>query len=526
MSGELNVLNHHNPNLLSVYGLLEMADKAFSNKEAIYDLKRRIAFSEIKRDADKLAAALAKRGINKGDRVAIALPNWYETIVVFFAVAKIGATLVPFNPMYKAYEVHFILKNSEPTAVFVTEEFRKNNHLKELLFDVPIVISVRFEGNDFIPYQQLVAESQTELEQTSIDAQNDVFCILYTSGTTGVPKGVMITHQAIVKSALTLATELKYTENDVLILPSPLFHIFGMAVNLFCAVSFGSRIVLLERFQPQEVLSLIEQEQVSILNGVPTMFIKLLETENFDDFNLASLRTGIVGASPIPASKVKEIRDRLGINLCQSFGITETVTVTMTPYEDEERNITETLGKPIPGVELKIVDENRITLPAGETGEIAIKGFGTMKGYYQLPEQTATVLDNDGWFYSGDLGVLNEKGYLTFVGRKKEMIIRGGFNIYPGEIEAVLAKHPKVVESAVIGLPDQTLGEIVCAIIKLKSRNVCTEEEVISYLKEHIAIFKVPQMVIFTDAFPVTASGKIQKLKLREEIGANISRTI
>lgn len=261
-------------------------------------------------------------------------------------------------------------------------------------------------------------EEITETAEAEIDVNNDIFCILYTSGTTGVPKGVMIPHRSVVQSANVMGEELYWSENDVLILPSPLFHIFGMAVNLFCAIFAGTRIVLLEKFNPQEILQLIEQEKVTILNGVPTMFIKLLEAD-IARYDISSLRTGVVGASPIPASKVKEIRDRLGINLCQSFGITETVSVTLTPYDDCEKNITETLGKPLPGVVLRIVDEGRQTLPSGETGEIAIQSFGTMKGYYKLPEQTSAVIDHMGWYFSGDLGILDDQGNLKFIGRKK-----------------------------------------------------------------------------------------------------------
>lgn len=513
-------------NHYTVYGILEHAARVYGEKEALYDLKTRISYTGIKADVDRLASALTKRGIKKGDRVAVSLPNWYETVVIFFAIAKIGAILVPFNPKYKAHEVYHILRNSDPKVAIVSEEFDQNIGIKEALFYVPEIYTVRFHWGALPSYDDLINKEQMDVAEAKIDVDQDVFCFLYTSGTTGVPKGVMIPHRSIVQSANTLGIELRSSEKDVLILSSPLFHVFGMAVNLFCAVFMGTRIVLLEKFNPQEVLRLIEQEKVTILHGVPTMFIKLLEAKDFATFDLSSLRAGIVGAAPIPAAKVKELRERLGMNLCQSFGLSEAVTVTMTPYDDLEKNITETLGKPIPGVEVKIVDDNRIQLPPGEKGEIAIKSFGLMKGYYKLPEQTAQVMDHEGWFYTGDLGELNEQGYLKFVGRKKEMIIRGGLNIYPQEIESLLSKHPKVADSAIIGLPDETLGEIVCAVVQLKSGQEATEEEMKSYLKEHIAIYKVPEKVIFTEKFPVTASGKIQKLKLREEIGSAIGKTI
>ncbi|HZH58814.1 MAG TPA: class I adenylate-forming enzyme family protein [Metabacillus sp.] len=511
---------------MTLYGLLKRTAIEYGEEEAIYDLMQRVSYSVFLKDVDRIAAGLKAKGIEKGDRIATALPNLYETAIIYFAVAKLGAVLVPFNPKYKKHEVNFILKNSEPKILFATEGFEDNIGYKEVLFLVPEAITVKCKLDGLPSYDELLFNNENEVEEAEIDTKNDVNCILYTSGTTGVPKGVMITHRSVVQSANTIKRQLFCTDKDVFVIAAPFFHIFGMAINLYCAVSSGARMVLQEKFHPQQMLQLIEQEKVTIKQGVPTMFIKVLETESFDQYDLSSLRAGIVGASAISPAKMKEIRERMGINLCQSYGITETVSVTMTPYDDNEINICETVGKPIPGVTLKIVDDQREAVPNGEVGEIAIKSFGIMKGYYKLPEQTATVLDDEGWFYTGDLGKLNDQGYLTFVGRKKEMIIRGGFNIYPQEIEGVLMKHPKIAEAAVVGLPDETLGEIVCAVIILKDGVTSTEEEMKDYLKEQLAIFKLPGKVIFTKDFPVTASGKIQKLKLRDQLAWQMSRPV
>ncbi|MED1420350.1 class I adenylate-forming enzyme family protein [Bacillus smithii] len=513
------------PNLLSVYERLVQSVEVYGDKEAIYDLRSRVSYQQLKEDTDRFATVLKNKGIDKGDRVAVSLPNWYETVVIYFAIAKIGAVLVPFNPKYKSYEVEHILKNSEPKIVIASDEFERNFGFEKALIIVSEAITVRFHLGGFPSFDDLIKDITEEATVADIDVNTDLFCILYTSGTTGIPKGVMITHRAVVQSALTAALELRCTKKDVFIVPSPLFHIFGMAINLLCAISVGSRIVLQERFHPQETLKLIEKEKVTIQQGVPTMFIKQLEIDNFDSYDLSTLRAGIVGAAPIPPNKVKEIRKRMGINLCQSFGITEAVTVTATPYDDNEQKIAETLGKAIPGVEIKIVDENRNILPPRKVGEIAIKSFAIMKGYYKMPEQTAKVLDHEGWFYTGDLGTLDEEGYLRFIGRKKEMVIRGGFNIYPQEIESVLSTHPNILESAIIGLPDEVLGEIICAVIRIKNGAECSEEEIKDYLKERMAIYKVPEKVIFTKEFPVTASGKIQKIRLRDQIIEEISRT-
>ena len=512
-------------NQMTVYGLLKRTTENFGAKEAIYDLKHRYSYSNIEKDVDILASCLKKKGVKKGERIAVVLPNWYETAVIFFAVAKIGAILVPFNPKYKKLEVEFILKNSEPRILFASEEFEESIGFKEATILVPEIITVKCKLDGFLSYEELLSPIDNTAEE-DIDTKNDIFCILYTSGTTGTPKGVMITHRSVVQSANTMKRGLQCTEKDVFVISSPFFHIFGMAINLFCAITSGARMVLQEKFHPEQMLQLIEQEKITINQGVPTMFIKVLEAENFDRYDISSLRAGIVGASSISAEKMKEIRERLGINLCQSYGVTETVSVTLTPFDDDEFRICKTVGKPIPGVELKIVNDQREKLPNGTVGEIAIKGFGIMKGYYKLPEQTAKVLDHEGWFYTGDLGILDEKGYLTIVGRKKELIIRGGFNIYPQEIEGVLLRHFKIAEAAVIGLPDGTLGEIVCAVIRLKEGVSSTEEEIKGFLKEQLAIYKLPGKVIFTNDFPVTASGKIQKLKLRDQVAGELGRPV
>ena len=502
----------------TVYGILKQAADLYGNKEAIYDLNERFTFQHLKKDVDLFAGALKIRGISKGDRVAVALPNWYETIVIFFAIGKIGAILVPFNPKYKSHEVEYILSNSEPKLLIAAEEFEKNITFKRVMALVSDAITVRFSLDGYQSYDDLINKG-LETSEEELNSDEGIFCFLYTSGTTGLPKGVMLPHNGIVTlSAHIIGRELRCTHDDVFIISAPLFHIFGMGINLFCAISLGARIVLMEKYDPQKMLQYIEQERVTIHSGVPTIFIKELGLPNFDSYDLSSLRAGITGASPIPASKVKEIRDRFGMNFCQSFGITEATSVTLTPYDDDEKNMTETLGKALPGVELKIVDDDRKSLPFGEVGEIAVKGIGVMKGYYKMPEQTEEVLDSEGWYYTGDLGTLDEKGYLRFVGRKKEVIIRGGLNIYPQEIEAVLAKHPKVMDVAIIGLPDPVFGEVVCAVIQLKEGKECTEEEVIDYLKKQIANYKLPSKVEFTKEFPLTPSGKLQKMKLRERI--------
>ncbi len=456
-------------NKLAVSELLTFAAQENATKEAIYDLNRRITYGELEEEVNCLASRLIKLGVKKGERIGVCLPNWHEVAIIFFATAKIGAVLVPFNPKYRSHEVEYILKNSEPKVLFISSTFQENLSLETAFSLVKEIVAVRFEKENLLSYRQLLEGKAVFNEIIEIDVETDLFCILYTSGTTGIPKGVMIPHKCVVQSGNTIAKSLRCTENDVFIVPAPLFHIFGIACNLMAAISCRAKMVFQEKYKPKDTLRLIQEEKVTIHQGVPTMFIMELEQPDFSSYDLSTLRTGMVGAAPCPPDKIKAIREKMGLNLCVSFGITETGSVTITDYDDIEQNILETVGKAIDGVELKIVNENRETLPAGEIGEIAVKSFGVMKGYYKLEEATKEVLE-DGWFYTGDLGSLDEEGYLRFVGRKKELIIRGGYNIYPQELEAILTKHHKVLEAAVIGIPDETFGEKVCAAIKLKDK--------------------------------------------------------
>lgn len=505
---------------LTVYQLLKSASDHEPEREAIYDLISRRTFGELLNDVDHLANVLYNSGVRKGDRVAIGLPNWYETVLLIFATAKIGAILVPFNPLYQTDEVTYILKDSQPKVLFMTDRLGKKalDILAQYTQELVIVRGEMTEYDSFVNYIKKNVQATNEI---MIDVNEDVYCILYTSGTTGDPKGVMITHRSVVQSGLTISQELHCNNEDAYIIAAPLFHVFGMACNLFSATARCSRIVLIERYNPRHMLEVIEKEKVTIQQGVPTMFLKELELDEFDDFDVSSLRAGIVGAAPITPEQMKEIRSCLGMNLCQSYGITETGSVTMTPYNDSEEKIISTLGKPISGVKIKIVDKNRKKLPVNEVGEIAIHSFGTMKGYYNMPDETKQVIDHDGWFYTGDLGRLDENGYLYFTGREKELIIRGGYNIYPQEIEEVLLKNSAIIDAAVIGIPDDILGEQVCAVVQLRNQDL-SKEDIIDYVAKYVSTYKVPQEVVLVEEFPITPSGKIRKNILKQQVMTNV----
>lgn len=504
---------------LSVAELFDEAAGSAPDKEAVYDLARRLTYGELKEEAERTAAALLSLGIVPGDRIGVSLPNWHEAVVLYYAIARIGAVLVPFNPKYRLHEVQHILKNSGSRLLFVCEEF-ENIDLSAVESHVQEIITVRFRKEGLRSFDEWIANRAglVRLPDLTVNPSEDVYCILYTSGTTGTPKGAMITHHALVESGIAISDSMQCTEEDVYLVVAPVFHVFGLACNLLSAVYRRSRLVLLDKFRAKKALELIQQEKVTIHHAVPSMLNLELKDPDFDSYDLSSLRAGMTGAAPCPPETIRGARSQMGMKLSISYGSTETATVTITEYDDSERHILETIGRAVKGAEVKIVDDRRETLPFGQTGEIACRGFGIMKGYYGLPEQTREVLDGEGWFYTGDLGIMDSGGYIRYVGRKKELIIRGGFNIYPQEVESLLQNHPKILECAVIGLPDQVMGEIVCAAVKLRPGQQSASEEIIEFLKAHIAPYKLPSKVVILDELPVTASGKIQKAKLREMI--------
>ena len=511
---------------LSVPELFDQACELFPDKEVLYDGYRRMTYKELQKEAANLASSLSGQGIQKGDRVAVCLPNWHEFVVIQLAVASLGAIFLPFNTRYRTDEIEYILNNSGAKVAFFTREFSKIDHFeqftlaKQRVTSLELMVTVRFDEDGMLSYEQLVKEEYGASKvHATIHPTEDVFTILYTSGTTGEPKGVMLTHHNAVHTAVIAGEGLNLASEDVLLIKVPVFHVFGLIPSILTTFSKGARMVLMDHFKAEKSLSLIQQEKVTIHSGVPTMFILELNHPNFSSYDLTSLRTGLIAGAHCPVEVIRRIRSEMGCNINIAYGLTETSpNLTITHWDDDDVARSETVGKALPGAEVKIVDHNRCEVPTGEVGELACRSFGVMKGYYNMPEKTLEVLDENGWFYTGDLATIDEKGYIRIVGRKKEMIIRGGYNIYPREIEEVLYAHPAVMDVAIIGLPDSVLGEISCATVSLKPRASVEKEELWDYLKEKIADYKVPDKIVILDQFPMTASGKIRKLDLQKKI--------
>ena len=524
--------------------ILDKTAEKFPDKDALVypDRNLRYSYREFKNICDKVAKGLMKLGVKKGDHVAIWAYNVPEWVIIQFATAKIGAVLVTVNTYYKSHELEYLLKQSDSTTLFLTEKFKDVNYI-ETLYSVipelknsepgklnskklPYLKNVIFIGEknfpgmykfeDIIKIGKDVSNDELKEIQNSLD-KDDVINMQYTSGTTGFPKGVMLTHYNIVNNAYFVGKYQNFTEKDKLCIPVPFFHCFGCVLGTLCSVIYGITMVPIEIFNPVKVLEAVEKEKCTALYGVPTMFIAELGVENFDEFDLSSLRTGIMAGSPCPIEVMKKVIDKMNmkeITIC--YGLTEaSPVVTQTSIDDPIELRVSTVGKPHPANEVKIVDGNGNEVPRNTPGELIVKGYNIMKGYYKNPEATKKAIRN-GWLHTKDLAMMDENGYCKILGRIDDMIIRGGENVYPREVEEYLYKNEKIKDVAVIGVPSEKYGEEVMAYIILKKGIKATEEEIREFCRKGIARYKVPKYIKFVKEFPLTASGKVQKFKLKE----------
>ncbi|MGA1848307.1 MAG: AMP-binding protein, partial [Thermoplasmatota archaeon] len=462
--------------------------------------------------------------------VGLHMPNYPEWIVAFFGIARMGGVVVPMNTRYKAKELDYILNNSEATGLVMTSDFLNIDYveiLDGLRGKIPalkrvIVLGDRLsEGMD--PYSkvgELGSDHADDAELARIEAsikEEDVVFILYTSGTTGEPKGAMLTNLNISKNAEQISQVMKQDVNDVTLIVVPFFHCFGCVIGISACVSASSGMVPMPSYNAEEALMYMDMFKISIVHGVPTMFIGYLEALKKKNYDLSSVRTGVMASAPCPVEIMKGASDKMGANIVIAYGLTESSPViTMTDLNDSLDDRVNTVGRALPEQDVRIVDENNDPVPPGTTGELCVKGYNVMKGYFKKPEATREAIDEEGFLHSGDLAVADERGYYKIVGRKKEMYISGGFNVYPREIEEFLFKLSPVENVAVLGVPDPRFGEVGLAAVKLVKGMRATEEEIINYCKMNLANFKVPKYIWFVDDYPMTQSGKVQKFRLRE----------
>ncbi|WP_018124314.1 AMP-binding protein [Desulfovibrio oxyclinae] len=529
--------------------ILDETVEQYPDQEAVVYVDRefRLTWKEFGELVDDLAKGLMALGVKKGEKVAVWANNVPYWVALQFATAKIGAVLLTVNTHYRTHELEYLLQNSECENLFIIGQYRDHDYLSTTYELIPELRSQergRLSTNRFphlkrvfylglekhrgmynipevIGMSAVVSDEEYFERQESLDP-HDVVNMQYTSGTTGFPKGVQLTHYNIGNNGYWIGANMNYSAEDRLCLTVPLFHCFGCVLGVLACVNHGVTMVILEDFDPLQVMVAVEQEKCTALYGVPTMFIAILQHKIFDKFDYSSLRTGIMAGSPCPVEVMKQVIDRMNmseITIC--YGLTETSPVmTQTRIGDTMRQMTETVGRSMPEIEVSIVDpETGGKCPAGVQGEVCCRGYNVMRGYYNNEKATEETIDQDGWLHSGDLGVMDEDGFLSITGRLKDMIIRGGENIYPREIEEFLYTMPGVQDVQVAGVPSERFGEEVGAFIILQENADMQPEDVKDYCRGKIARYKTPRYVAFVDEYPMTASGKIQKYKLREIAG-------
>ncbi|MGE0044582.1 MAG: AMP-binding protein [Hyphomonadaceae bacterium] len=532
---------------------LEEAARKWPNREALVSVHQNIrwTFAELNARADALAAGLLALGLEPGERIGIWSTTNAEWALTQMAAAKAGFILVTINPAYRSAEVEYTLNKVGVKALVSAERFKTSEYLatiEQLAPEVATSTPGALASENFPALKILIklgeekragwlnfadvpgkADASHLMQLKTIGAKlknTDAINIQFTSGTTGLPKGATLTHRNILNNGYFVGRAIALSENDRICAPVPLYHCFGMVMANLAGITHGAAVVYpAESFEPGAVLEAVSKERCTALYGVPTMFIAELGHSDFARFDLSSLRTGIMAGSPCPVEVMKQVIERMNMReVTIAYGMTETSPVSFQSAVDDsmERRVS-TIGRIQPHLEVKVVDGEGKTVARGEAGELCTRGYSVMLGYWADDEKTADAIDADGWMHTGDLATIDAEGYGNIVGRIKDMVIRGGENIYPREIEEFLYKHPKIEDVAVVGVPDQKFGEELCAWVRLNPGETANEAEIIAYCRASIAHYKAPRYVRFVEAFPMTVTGKVQKFLIRqamiEELG-------
>jgi fatty-acyl-CoA synthase len=496
---------------------------------------RVLTYGQVNAKASALAAALAELGIESEDRVAIVMPNWPEWIIALLAAAKLGAIVVPLNPRLSYHELKYQLRHAEVSAVFAAERHRGVDYLQifeDIIAELPdLLYLVTVGGEDLwyddriFQFEDLVSSGEGREYARPAVGDDSVLAMLYTSGTMGKPKGVRLSHRTLVETAVRTGEALELEPADRVLVSVPLFTIFGFSIAV-AAMGAGATIVLQDTFEPSQAIELLEQEEITVVHGVPTMYNMIMRAPGFDPTRFPHLRTGLIVGGPVHENLIRRIRRWCNVQV--AYGLTETgPTVTITRFSDPEEKRLTTVGRPLPGVEIKAVDFVTGALHGPEAvGEIAVRGPNVMQGYARMPAETARSFSPEGFFLTGDLGIIDEEGYLRIVGRTKETIVRGGYQIYPREVEDLLRAHPAVDDVCVIGVPHDIMGELVCACVVPVEGAVITGGELKEFARDTMADYKLPDLVRFFDAFPMTGSGKVKRRELERMVTLEYTATI
>jgi fatty-acyl-CoA synthase len=491
-----------------------------------------LTYGEVDSRAEALAAALHNLGLEAGDRLALVLPACPEFVVAMFAAAKLGATIVPLNPRLTTPELQYMLRHSEAACAITIEKYHGIEYLElfeDLLVQLPELQYLVTVGHEELWYDDRIFQFEDMISAgrgrdypaPELDPAEDLFAILYTSGTTGKPKGVALSHENVVSTAESTVQAIGLGPSDRVIGVTALFHVFGMGAGVLGSVLAGAALVLQEEFDAGETLDLIEQHRVTVQFGVPTLFATELHEQAQQPRDLSSLRLGVAAGSAVSDELIRDVQRHLCPQLLVAYSLTETSsTVTVTRPDDPGEKRRFTVGRPIAATQIRVLENDGTELPVESVGEIAIRGPGVMKGYYRQPRETAACFDNQGYMLTGDLGIVDEEGYVHLVGRRKEVIIRSGFNVYPREVEDRIQTHPAVRDAAVVGVPDQVLGEAICACVVPVEGAIVTGQEIKDWCRVTLADYKVPDLVRFLDEFPLTGTGKVRRVELARMIQA------
>ena len=513
--------------------LVDDAARRFPELEALVDGEVRWTFPELRDQVRTSARALMASGIEPGDRVAVWAPNVWEWVVAGLGVHLAGGVLVPVNTRFKGREADYILQKSKARILFTVTDFLDTDYVGLLhdadggagLDDVVVLRGTVPDGTtgfaDFLSRADQVAEADGDARAAAV--QGDDLChIMFTSGTTGQPKGAMLIHSAICRGFKSWCEVIGLRAGDRYLIINPYFHAFGLNSGILACLMTGATNIPHPVFDVPAVMARVPAERISMLPGPPAIYQTILNHPDLDSFDMSTLRLAVTGAAVIPVEMILQMRARLGFEtIVTGYGLTEASGIaTMCRHDDDPETIARTSGRAIPDVEVQVVDDDGNEVPRGEPGEIVVRGYNVMLGYLDDPEQTAETIDADGWLHTGDIGVMDEQGNIDITDRKKDMFIVGGFNAYPAEIENIMLTHPQIGQVAVIGMPDDRLGEVAVATVVPAPGTDPAEAEVIAWCRDQMANYKVPRRVRFTDALPLNASGKVLKYVLREQVAA------
>jgi fatty-acyl-CoA synthase len=532
--------------------LLEEMARKYPDREAVIysDRDLKYTYRQFNARVDRAAKGMLAMGIGKGDHVGIWATNVPDWLTVFYATARIGAVLVTVNTSYRPSELEYVMQQSDMKALFLIDGYRETDYvqalydlvpelktmpkgslvterfpfLKKVIYLGPRQHSGMYSFSEVLDLADSIHSEEFIRVKASLDP-HDTVNMQYTSGTTGFPKGVMLSHYGIINNGFSIGERQGFTGADRLCLPVPLFHCFGITLGVMAVLTHGATVLPLETFDPLMVLAILQKERCTALYGVPTMFIAELTHPMFNMFDMTSLRTGIMAGSPCPEPVMRQVMEKMHCSeITIVYGLTEASPgITQTRTDDPVPVRVSTVGKAFDGVEVKIINpETGEALPPGQHGELCSRGYNTMKGYYKMPQQTAEVLSDDGWLRTGDQAIEDEGGYIRITGRLKDVIIRGGENIYPKEVEDFLRDIPSIRDVQIVAVPSEKYGEEAAAFVQLREGTTLEPAEIQDFCRGKIARYKIPKYIFFTDAYPMTASGKIQKFKLREQAASQL----